>query len=485
MMSFDLKSMLCGSSMVLLLAAIGCDSDVETSADAAVREDDDNSASGGSSGSSDDTKGAAASGDETDSSEDDKQHAAAGDDAPGDDKPAEDKKDAAASSNDDKPGSTAPTARGPYATATIASAGEEALGYISFFDKLEGQTVDFERAREFSGQADLWVVGNTAFIADDETLEVSRFEVKNKKLADRADGKLNFSATGQSSVGFWKNKFVSAERAYYFNEPSEIVVWNPSTLEIEGTIALPELPERNGLTPYPAYSDRATVLRGNKLYWPVYYTSEADDFFKYDGKSELLVIDTERNEVLEKLELPCPGIDFASEDEAGNAYFSSWVFAPPATAVFDQPPTCVAKLPAGDHPRLETAFTVSDLTDGREGGALRYVGNGQAILSVFHLEHAPEADRTDIQTVAYGANWRFWSVDLSTTKATEITEIDWNAGAAYGSNIEGESYILIPDGSYSNTSVHRLVLDGEVAKIEQDAVLKTKGWSMRLFRLAE
>jgi hypothetical protein len=93
------------------------------------------------------------------------------------------------------------------------------------------------------------------------------------------------------------------------------------------------------------------VLRGNKLFVPVCWTNE-EDFFSYDAKSRIMGIDTEKDELVESLEAPCPGLDFATEDEDGNIYFSSWVFAPPAAAVLDQPTTCIAKIAVGRGERL-------------------------------------------------------------------------------------------------------------------------------------
>ena len=87
--------------------------------------------------------------------------------------------------------------------------------------------------------------------------------------------------------------------------------------------------------------------------------------------------------------------------------------------MLDQPSTCVVKLAPGKDSKLKVVFNIKDKTDGREGGLLRYIGDGKGLLSVFHLDHAAEADRGDVQTAGFGANWHFWNYDFKTGEATE------------------------------------------------------------------
>ncbi len=111
------------------------------------------------------------------------------------------------------------------------------------------------------------------------------------------------------------NVFVADDKAYILSGTSQYVVWDPEAMVIVGTFDIPELPARDGLQPFPGYSDRAAIVRGHTLYQPIYYTDPDQAFFVMDGGSSLLVVDTEADEVEEVLELPCPGIDFASKDD--------------------------------------------------------------------------------------------------------------------------------------------------------------------------
>jgi len=452
-----LANVLLSSGLVLSLAAVGCESSSDDDALASTEAD------AGREKELDDTTEAKS---DNQTQSEDEAKADAGAASAGDAAPDESKEEPSA--EPDKGKSEAPL----YALATIASAGDDSVSYVSLVDKLEGQTLDFAQAREFSGQADLWVLGDEIFVADDESMQITKYRLKDEQLEEV--GAVDFSNTGVPAVGFWSSVFVSPEKAYVFNK-TEAIVWNPKKLEITGTITLPELETRGKLTGFISYTDRAAVLRGNKLFVPVYWTNE-EDFFSYDAKSRIMVLDTEKDALIESLEAPCPGLDFATEDEAGNIYFSSWVFAPPAAAVLDQPATCIAKIAAGNDSVVEKAFDVKDVTGGLEGGALRYVGDGKAILSVLDPAHETEGD--EIETIAWGDNWRFWTLDLATREASAIEAIDWNAGAAYTSQLGEETFMLVPNGDYSSTTIYRVT-----NSIDPKPVVEAKGWTMRMFQL--
>jgi len=462
-MSLKSKNLILGASLTLSLAAFGCESSYDE--DKLASTESDAATDSKSQDTSDNKSETQESETKSDASKEDKADAGAPDENQSEPK-ADASKDEPTAKDENK--SEAPL----YALATIASSGDDSVSYVSLVDKLEGQTLDFADAREFSGQADLWVLGDDIFIADDESMEITKYRRKDKQLEEV--GAVNFSNTGVPGVGFWSSVFVSPEKAYVFNK-TEAIIWNPSKLEITGTITLPELETRGTLTGFVSYTDRAAVLRGNKLFVPVYWTNE-EDFFSYDAKSRIMVIDTEKDELIESLEAPCPGLDFATEDDDGNIYFSSWVFAPPAAAVLDQPTTCIAKIASGNDSVVENAFNVKDVTGGLEGGALRYVGGGKAILSV--LDPAHETDGDDIETIAWGDNWRFWTLDLATREASVIEAIGWNAGAAYTSQVGDETFMLVPDGTYSSTTVYRVT-----GSIDPKPVIEAKGWTMRLFEL--
>jgi hypothetical protein len=364
-----------------------------------------------------------------------------------------------------------------YILGSLVFGPEDSTSYVSVLDSLEPQTVDASQARSFPGSADVWVHGGAVFVADSEALTITKYSVEGHTLVEHEV--IGFSNYGLTDFGFWVNTFVADDKAYLLNGASEYVVWNPTTMVITGTIALPVLPARDGLKQMAGYADRATLVRGGRLYQPLYWTD--DSYFTYTPDSAIVVIDVASDAVVEVLEAPCPGLDYGSADAAGNLYFSSWVYAPGAAAVRAQPATCVFEVPAdGSAPHV--AVRIADIAGGREGGALRFLTGGRAMFSVFHDERFTIEEDTDVAEVTFGPNWRFWSFDATAagpfgSGAAEIDAIDWSAGAQYTFDIADRDYMLVASGDYSTTAIYQL--EGSTPT----PVFDVDGWSFRLFQL--
>jgi hypothetical protein len=347
-----------------------------------------------------------------------------------------------------------------------------ATTYLALLDALDEERIDWDRAREFRGLADVWVRDGSIFISQ-EDFTITKFSVEEGRLIER--GQLGFGAYGPTDFGFWRNAFVSSTKAYFLNNSSEYVVWNPQSMEIIGTVPLPVLADREDLMAFPGYSDRAAVVQDGLLFQPMYWTDES--YFKFTPDSRILVVDVERDALVDVLEAPCPGLDFVTSDLAGSLYFSSWVFAPGGAAVLSQPATCVVRLATADL-SLSVPFNVADVMAGHEGGVMRHLGGESFLFSVLHTEHAPATVAGDPQLVANGNNWRFWSYDRATGSASPLDAIDWNSGGAYGAEVDGRKLMLVPTSDYSATTAYELAADGSSPRI-----FDTRGWSLRLFEL--
>jgi hypothetical protein len=189
---------------------------------------------------------------------------------------------------------------------------EDTTAYVQLLDSLEPQTIDYGEAREFAGYADVWVHEGSIFVSDPESLSITKFHVRDRALVQGE--RISFAAYGITELGFWLNKFVSSTKAYLLNGPHEYIVWNPETMEIRGTLPLPELAQRAGFKPYPGYSDRSAILRGSRLYQPLYWTD--DDYFRFTPDSRIAVIDTERDEVVDVLEAPTAHVVVIGADQS-------------------------------------------------------------------------------------------------------------------------------------------------------------------------
>ena len=347
--------------------------------------------------------------------------------------------------------------------------------YVSLLDSLAPQQIDYSKAREYSGAADTWVYGGFVFVSDNETMTVTKFSTTSGKLEEV--GKVSFGTYGFSDMGMWNNDFVSPTKSYMMNfKAREYVIWNPTTMKITGKLALPALEERQGFIIDVALADRGTELRGGRLYQPIYWTDEAYTMFTQD--SRIVVIDVEKDAVVEVLHAPCPGMDFATQDELGNLYFSNWQSPTTAHLVRNSPATCVVKIPAGTN-EVASAFTFASVAQGREGSAARYIGKGKMIFSAFHNERIAYNEQTDPNVLGATANWRIWSYDLVSGAAAVVSSIDWNSGSYYAFDIDDKTHVLSPAADYSASTIYAMDDDTGNAL----PLFQTRGWSLRLFKV--
>lgn len=360
-----------------------------------------------------------------------------------------------------------------YVVGSLVFGPEGTTSYVSVLSNLDAQTIDYTKAREFGDLADVWAYDGAVFITQANDATITRFSVKDGALVE--EGKFSLANYGPTDVGFWRNTFISPTKAYFLNSAEQYVIWNPTTMTITGTLDLPALENRPDFMIYPGYSDRAARLRDGKLYQPLYWTD--DTYFQMSADSRIAVIDTTTDTLVNTITAPCPGIDFATEDDDHNLYFSSWIYAAGGALVLHQPDTCVVKLPA-DSDVPTTAFAFKDVAGGRQGAALRSIGGGRAMMSVLHGEHATIDDQTDAGTVTYADNWKFWLYDFAAGTAAQLDSFDWNDGGQYSFTIAGSNYVLVSKSDYSSTSIYDL---GDAQ--HPTHLFDTQGWSTRLFQV--
>jgi len=194
--------------------------------------------------------------------------------------------------------------------------------------------------------------------------------------------------------------------------------------------------------------------------------------------SLIVVIDTDTDRVIDTLSVPCPYIDVASLDDAGNVYFSNWVYSLGPTLLSGHAQACAVRLrPGEDRIDPEWSLTFADVTGGREAAALRFVGGRKAVLSVFHDEEV-RLDGTDPASLADSAHWRFWMLDLDTLEASPIADIAPHAGGFATARIEGRTFLMVPSGDYESTNVYELSVDAAAS-----LRWSVPGWATELFAL--
>jgi hypothetical protein len=322
----------------------------------------------------------------------------------------------------------------------------------------------------------MWVHEGEVFMTDGEAPELTKYSV-TETAALVEQGRVSFQSYATDTAAFWRNRFVAPDKAYLFvMAERQVVVWDPRAVEIERTFELPELADRGAQTPYVT-TDRGAVVRENRLYVTVSWGDW--DNYSLSNDSAILVIDTEHDEVIDTLAVPCPDLNVASMDDRGDIYFSNWVYGIGPSLFEAGTSSCAVRIKAGESSLDESwSLTFADVTGGRQAAALRFIGAGKALISVFHDERVditPEAERS---AIADSANWRSWTLDLDTLDATELAGLDWHAGGVYASRIDGQNHVFIPSADYSSTEAFELFSNGSV-----EPRWTATGWVTRLFKV--
>lgn len=351
--------------------------------------------------------------------------------------------------------------------------------YLSLLESLDIEEVDVARAREFGGgRAFIQEYGGKLFVGDANAPTVTRYSVtEDDQLV--SEGTISFANYGLDAGQFdaWNVTFIGPDKAYLLDfKEGTTIIWDPSTMEIVGDIAPPDGILREGLS----LEGTPGVVRDGMLFrtfnWVDYDTAV------YSTDFLLAIYDVETDELLEVVEetrCPVPG-NLVHLDEAGNIYFSNWIWPVAGTIMNDAPSPCVLRVNAGERV-FDPAWTFryADIADGREGAMFTYLDGGRALASVFYEEETSFDETTDPWEYVGSLNWRIWDVDLEAGTGAPLDGIDFNGGAFTPVELDDRLFLMIPGGAEENwaTQIH------EVAGGTASPRVKLPGWSYQLVKV--
>jgi hypothetical protein len=373
-----------------------------------------------------------------------------------------------------------PTGAGPlYAMMyEIYGPDEESNSYFTLVDSVEAGALDPADGIEFAGgRAFLQTYGGWIFVGHPTEPRVTRYSLSaSGALVEPLD--LGFGNYGLTAgyLDDWNATFISESKAYLFDFAQGVtVVWNPTTMEIEGEILPPDELLREGYS----LDGSPAMVRGNRLFRTFFWVNY--DEAEYSPDLLLGVYDVETDELVElvpETRCPAPG-NIVHRDEADNIYFSNWLWPVAGTLMYDAPKSCVLRLNAGDeHFDSEWALEYSSVAEGREGAMFSYLGDNQALFAAFHDERTSFDAETDPWEYVGSNNWRIWKLDLETNAAAPLEGLDFNGGAFTPVRFDDRPYILVPDATaWDSTQFY--AIDGEVATPS----LEVPGWTYQFKRV--
>lgn len=319
--------------------------------------------------------------------------------------------------------------------------------YLSLLSTLDVPAINPKHSIEFAGgRAFLQQFNGDLYIGLPSTPVVIRYSVDEKGKLEEV-GRISFADFGFDGGQFddWNVTFLSEHKAYLINfADATTIIWDPTDLEIVGEIAPPEGLDREGWS----LEGSPAAVRADGL---LFRTFDFADYATADYSTELYlaVYDTNTDSLVKMTtETRCPATgNLVHTDEAGNIYFSNWVWPIADALMRDGADPCVLRVNVGeDEFDADWTLDYGSFAGGRQGGMFSYLGNQQALVSIFYDENTSFTPETDPWSYVGSLNWKIWNVDMTTNVGAPLEGIDYNGGAYTPLRTANGLVLLVPGG---------------------------------------
>lgn len=343
--------------------------------------------------------------------------------------------------------------------------GEQVTSYVHAVPGLSAETeLDLDRALELPGAVSLYAMENVGWFAigGGEDPTITRFERGDDgQMVERES--MSFQPYG--IISLWQTMiWLSPTKAYYPDrDGAQIIVWNPSAMEITGVIDLGVARRPDAL----AYMGLTPVVRGTRVLLSVgwFDWSEADRILPETG---LLVIDSETDELVRfDVDARCGGISEAIQLDSGDAYLVSSALAGAAFELgrLDTPP-CALRIPAdADAIDPEELVSLEELTGWRIAGEPVPAGGSAIFLRALDPELANiEGDAFTYDVTAQLA-WRWLRWDVEAGEVAEVDAMEPAAADGYWFAVDDRVVATRATADYAETTLVDLTADGGPAPL--------------------
>jgi len=311
-----------------------------------------------------------------------------------------------------------------YALATEIETPEGDVLYLGIVPDLSAPFDLVADGIELPDTSTFQAIGEQVFVAPNDAPTITRYVLdENDQL--RRDATLSFAGLGVTSARDYS--LISETKAYLFDFAAyKVHVWNPSEMTLSGVeidLSAARHDERGPIAVAPWRFDH--VRRDTQLFI-------AGGWWPDDGGpapySLVLAFDTSSDTVTVLEDDRCVNIGSTKKAANGDVFFFFQAFG---LVVNESASPCALVIRNG-----ETVFDPDYSPDlaGMLGGRIPSTfnpGGGDAVYA-----EVPYAERIEAETLQdllfFGGNgYRFWKIDMQTEQATEVTSIDYNAGARW------------------------------------------------------
>jgi hypothetical protein len=332
--------------------------------------------------------------------------------------------------------------------------------YLHVLEAVTSKTeVDVSNAREVNGPAKLYAYGENYWFAvgSGEEPTITRYELND---AGRLTQGAQISLQPFGVQDLWDAiYFVSPTQAYYPDtDNSQLIRWNPSTMEVDKTIALPET-VREG---YLSYYGLTATQRGDKLLFSVgwFDWNEKDTILPETG---LVEYDTEKDELTNfHVDDRCAGVTQPVELASGDTYFVSSAMAAANHRLgrLETQPCALRVLKGESSFDAEYVTHLADLTGGPLAGEPVFAGDNALLLRVFDEDKAEIKDGAVTWDLTGQTAWTWSRWDLEEDSLTPVDELPEATADTFWFQLDGSVYASDTKEDYSETTLVNLTAKG-------------------------
>jgi hypothetical protein len=315
-----------------------------------------------------------------------------------------------------------------------------------------GTQVDPSQALEVPGAAKLFSFDDLGWFAigGGESPAITRYTLDDRGRLARSK---SISLGDYGVTDLWDSLyFVSPEKAYYPDtDQSQLVVWNPTTMTVTRSIALPQT-VREG---YLSYYGLTPIRRGTDLVFSVGWF----DWIEHDtvlAETGLVVLDTVTDTVKRyDVDARCGGMTQAIEVASGDAYFVSSALAGAAYRVgrlASKP--CALRLPRGAD-ALDPSFAVmlDTLAAGAIVGEPAPASGDELFVRVLDDGLIEVKDDSHTWDLTGQSAWRWARWNVATNELRMVSDLPPSTADVFWFRLDGKVYASETKSDYSETTL--------------------------------
>jgi hypothetical protein len=349
-----------------------------------------------------------------------------------------------------------------YLVATSVPSADEFFTLVGAIPSLDVEAADLAGGAEYPGQAGLIrspSIPDAYFIASEESPTIQRFDLGDNGVTPGRV--LSMASLGLTyGPGPTDTAFGPDGLAYSVNYDNEVVVvWNPTTMEIERSIDLPGL-TRDG---YSSVGPISIIVRDGFLLFPVSYGN-----FETGAGLPLTVLgalELATGEVTLTEDTRCSGIRSLVSAPDGALYGATDGFFATRRRLYGEvagTEPCILRVQPGEQ-RFDISYFVksSALVDAAIVGDLSISADGaRFIFYVFDEMLSPISPDAAYRDVARAPGWRLYQVPVSSVAAGTPAGAQPIAGLSAGArqgvrfNVDGRTWISLVEANFSASTLY-------------------------------